>query len=357
MTTRYGDENAGLPETPAYGVADAGRLERSYRRLLAAYSRRWRARHADEIVGVLMDAAEGAGRRSPTVGEAVDLLGNGLRQRTSSALAWLPAAVRDRVTQLALASGAGLAFVCFIVGEWAPWRSSNQWDYGVVGSVGPFATLGPVVYAVWGAAFAAHLLGAQRSARLLAAVSAAAAMTLPLLAARLGLDRPRLVPLVVLAVLGLLATTGELPPAPAHRAATALCALCFAGLLIVPEWVGEAGSHRLGFYNYKGDGLLSVNAALAVAGPVGIAAIFARRWLLPAAIVAMPVLLLDMPLPGYGGWFGSRSDVVVAAACVLAAAAVAGALVRLGIAIGRRESPARTAHSHDPAPARTIDSH
>jgi hypothetical protein len=58
----------------------AAGLQRHYRRLLFAYPRSYRRRHADEILTTLMEAAE-PGQARPTGGDARDLIVGGLRQR------------------------------------------------------------------------------------------------------------------------------------------------------------------------------------------------------------------------------------------------------------------------------------
>jgi hypothetical protein len=61
-------------------VTGTGDLERRYRRLLVFYPRRYRRRHADEIVAVLLDGAS-AGQRRPRVAEAASLAWSGLGMR------------------------------------------------------------------------------------------------------------------------------------------------------------------------------------------------------------------------------------------------------------------------------------
>src|SRR5207249_6013577 len=62
----------------------AERLERRYRRLLRAYPSSYREQRSDELVAVLMSAAE-PGRRAPTFAERVDLVRSGLRTRLTLA--------------------------------------------------------------------------------------------------------------------------------------------------------------------------------------------------------------------------------------------------------------------------------
>jgi len=60
------------------GAAQAGRLERGYRRLLACYPARYRQIHEEEMLAVLMTGAP-PGKRRPGIAEAADLLWGALR--------------------------------------------------------------------------------------------------------------------------------------------------------------------------------------------------------------------------------------------------------------------------------------
>jgi hypothetical protein len=61
-------------------VTAAGGLEKSYRRLLRSYPALYRRRHEEEILGVLMAAAQ-PGQRRPSVRESADLLWSALKIR------------------------------------------------------------------------------------------------------------------------------------------------------------------------------------------------------------------------------------------------------------------------------------
>jgi hypothetical protein len=105
----------------------AGGLERSYRRLLRAYPRSYRAEREEELVGVLLDGAT-PGQRRPTVGDAVDLARGGLAARWHSAGRWSasdPWAEAGRlagiVLAVLLAAGSmriGVAIVRTATSEW-----------------------------------------------------------------------------------------------------------------------------------------------------------------------------------------------------------------------------------------------
>jgi hypothetical protein len=62
----------------------ADQLERAYGRLLRWYPAGHRARHADEMLGVLM-AGAGSGRRRPGLADSADLIGGALRIRLRAA--------------------------------------------------------------------------------------------------------------------------------------------------------------------------------------------------------------------------------------------------------------------------------
>ena len=64
---------APVPQHARRVPREAGRLERSYRRLLFFYPARYRRVHEEEMVGVLLTAAP-AGQRRPGIAEAADLI-------------------------------------------------------------------------------------------------------------------------------------------------------------------------------------------------------------------------------------------------------------------------------------------
>jgi hypothetical protein len=61
-------------------MSDSERLERGYRRLLAAYPRAYRREHEEEILAVLMAGAR-RGQRRPGMGESANLIMNAMRVR------------------------------------------------------------------------------------------------------------------------------------------------------------------------------------------------------------------------------------------------------------------------------------
>jgi hypothetical protein len=78
----FGDLHRALADLPGSGpvLTDDSRLERGYRRLLAWYPARYRRVHEEEMLAVLMTAAED-GQDRPGLAEAADLIIGALRVR------------------------------------------------------------------------------------------------------------------------------------------------------------------------------------------------------------------------------------------------------------------------------------
>jgi hypothetical protein len=208
--------------------SQAGPDDRYFRLLLVSYPRRWRrARRTEEMLGVMLDAAEAEGRTRPTVMESLNVLGHGLRARALSAIDGLGEPLRARVAQFALISGATISLIMLMFGEigWPggvralpvfdrSWRSSYfvgetlpaQWT----GRLGPFASLGVVVYAGWVAMVLAAGLGKTAALRAVAMATLAVTLVAPQLREITGAAMPPqsvLLGLAMLAGLVLLAPT------------------------------------------------------------------------------------------------------------------------------------------------------
>ncbi|MEV0156862.1 hypothetical protein AB0H57_24465 [Micromonospora sp. NPDC050686] len=184
-------------------------LERRYLRLLWAYPAAYRRARGAEIVGTYLDLAA-PGRRWPAPADALDLARGGLaaRLRAAGATDLLPG-VRLAAVLAFLAATALAAH--WMVPELRPARP----EYGLQ-QVGPFASLGAVVWAAWLAAALGQTLAPRRYARpLLWAAVLATALVVPVSAVT-GLSRPPLFVVLPQLVLGVIAL--GLPPRVPHRA-------------------------------------------------------------------------------------------------------------------------------------------
>ncbi|GAA1739373.1 hypothetical protein [Luedemannella helvata] len=266
-------------------------LERRYRLLLRAYPAAYRTERGDEIVGVLLDLAP-PGRAWPTVGDAADLVGSGLRRRLR-----LP--IVDGLTAgLALAGPVALALAAGL--------SACLWVW--LEAVKGLHTTGPAAYAAWLAAAVAYALGRARVARTLVVLAAATALALPVAGPFVDLDRPPLWVSMVLAAFGVIAAAGLRAPASADErlgvgAGTPTIAVCATAL------VATAGAPPGPATAYYQPTLARVGLVVAVA--VAIHALIAgvrltagrpaRAWLWATVLLALP-----------GGWLGPFGDHVVA---------------------------------------------
>ena len=117
------------------------RLALAYRKLLFAYPQRYRAERGDELIGAYLEMT--GDRRRPRLADATDLILGGLRQRLRSA--GLAGLADGLPIAAALAMAAGSALAVFFLLTVEPGRVST------VGwlRVGPFATLGAVVFVAW----------------------------------------------------------------------------------------------------------------------------------------------------------------------------------------------------------------
>ena len=169
----YGPSRHDSPDMT--GPDRAERLERRYRRLLRAYPASYRDQRSDELVAVLMSAAE-PGRRAPSYAERVDLVRSGLRTRVTFARRDLGTPLSTRAIRHAglvmLVVGTAIA-VAIVVGVtvlgytvFQPGQLSNQ-TYPEAVRIGVGVVLG-----AFPAALVAQLTGRSRIARHLATLGA-----------------------------------------------------------------------------------------------------------------------------------------------------------------------------------------
>lgn len=95
-------------------MTGTGDLERRYRRLLMFYPRRYRRRHADEILAVLLDGVS-VGQRRPRVAEAASLAWSGLGMRLRPNVPRSARTVRTAVRLMYLGAAVELGVLAVIV--------------------------------------------------------------------------------------------------------------------------------------------------------------------------------------------------------------------------------------------------
>ena len=332
-------------------AAPVDRLERTYRRLLLAYPRRWRqSPRTDELLGILLDAAEA---RSGTAGatgqqrvdwkDVADLLVQGLTARARLAADWVPVSVRARTAPLCLASGAGLSIALLVLGE-IQWRPSSGYPI-ILGTVGPFLTLTAGTYIAWLVTLIAATIGSHRVRTAAAALTLVVSAATPVVAHALSLQRAPLPITLALCLFncGALLAPRHSGPNRLERAVGPLGAVALAVALIRPDHYlldPRVPDQRFSFYWIIDDGYrlntlidhLPVIIAAALALALVVSLVPRQRATLPAVYLAsLPWLLL--------AWWGADmpgSQILSAAALWLAVPA-ALAMVR-GLALARQHA-------------------
>jgi hypothetical protein len=199
-----------------------------YRILLASYPRHWRqSLRTQEILAVLLDAADADGRNRPTRAEAVNLVLNGLHARLLTASS-VSRGVRNRIAQLALVTGSSLAITLLVLGEIGTPTANpafpgldtpvaNEGDVGTLlaSRFGPFQTYGVVVFAGWLLLLAAASSGRTVLSRHVAAATFGVTILLPRVARLTHHQRP---PYSLLIGLALLAAAVAVMPERTSRA-------------------------------------------------------------------------------------------------------------------------------------------
>src|SRR5262245_6557141 len=183
-------------------ASDAATLERRCRRLLQVYPAGYRAERGEEILVTLLESTP-AGRRAPSLADAVNVLGNGLRQR------WGLNRVAGLDAGLALAAPVALALAAGIAG-FAWWRVEPITDVhtGQSALFGTFRTLGPLAFALWLVAALGWAVLRPVARRAVIAIAVAATLTLPVGSALTTVDRPPLWVVMALVAFGSLALAG-----------------------------------------------------------------------------------------------------------------------------------------------------
>ncbi|MCC3278393.1 hypothetical protein LJ754_04375 [Arthrobacter sp. zg-Y40] len=147
-------------------------LERRYRQMLRAYPSRWRSRHGEELVGVMLDVAAAEGRQKATRSELAHVVLHGAAARVNQ---YLPRRHRDRLAAVGCIGGASLALVMLVLGElgrWFRWNSYNLVDH----PFGAFTTPAVIVFILTLTAFGAVAAHRRTTAKILHGAALAAAV-------------------------------------------------------------------------------------------------------------------------------------------------------------------------------------
>jgi hypothetical protein len=264
------------------------RLERSYRRLLRAYPTEWREERGEEMLAVLLEWSPDHQTR-PSVGDALNVVGNGLRARLAAVIGWIPRDVTERTGILSLGGGAALSAYCLLFGEYVVPELRGQSLF----SLGPVYSAGSLLYALWLAATLLAVTGVVRNLRRVAA----ALVSLTVALAAVHVASPNLITMPPLYLLALFAGLGAFglgaPQAPTRSDRVALGLVASAlGCGICASSEGNPLSGGGGFTFYRGtvanlaDGCWLIVLAHWLTG--AIAARFSRGWLRAAIVASVP---------------------------------------------------------------------
>lgn len=121
-------------------------MEQRYRRALRWYPRKWREEQGDVVISTLLDVAAGEDRTTTRLPELLNLAATGIATRIGGVV---PTGTRDRISTVALGSGAVLAVVFLIVHTWSPWADLSIDLGGAFPTLGPFANPGVFLYGIW----------------------------------------------------------------------------------------------------------------------------------------------------------------------------------------------------------------
>jgi len=299
-------------------------LESRYRAVLRWYPSDWRARHADVVVGTLLDNAEAAGRSQPQRSELVNLALNGVRTRLGH-VATVSNEVRDHIAVMAFGTGFALMALMLVGDEWTPLVREGYWP----AVFGPFHSAAVIVNLLWIAAFGLAVLGLGRWAKAVlgAAIVASVVAILAIESTPLLYARPPASALAFLIVLAALAMAGS--PSRARLVRSALAAAgVFSALCLVQysanSWPFD-GALRWGWY-------VTANGWWAIALFVLAAVLVALRQ--PQWVASLTMFGALWALYSIGTGFTNRPDAVVlisgTIATGLCVAAIAGASALLG---------------------------
>ena len=308
-------------------------LERRYRSAVRWYPAKWRASNADAVVGTLLDVAEAENRDRPRASELRNLVANGLLAR----FAWIdrlyPSAVRDRAASLALGFGFSVAVITFFFYEWAPLAHTGYVDKVYGPAPEPFASGGSILSFLWIAALLAAVIRLGWLAKLLLVSTLGYSIWFAFGFEQSSVfERPNPLPIVVLALMAIVALTGRLTSRPLFIVvgAVGMGAWYMWDLREVFTWDQRLIPNQV-WFPLTGDG---AHFFLFVAGVIVLALVIAQRTLPAVAILvaSLPILV--------AAWFSYMHTQDLEIALVLlvkiAAVIVVGLAVRKVLAMRRR---------------------
>lgn len=298
-------------------------LESSYRRALLAYPRSWRKRNGDEMLGVLMDAAEQERRTVASTSELFNLIGAGLTTRCERILGGMPAQARDNVSCMALTIASIFAAIMLVLGELGRWFRYNSYAPGP-GLFASFTTPAALTYVLVLAAFGAAVLGLSGLRRILLGLSILTAVTTPLMSSAINGVVSVSWPVLAVFIGGsILSLVGDPVHTATLRRVLTIGAPLGALILGFTSYLQGGGAQR---FFYPGGAAMSAEILSLAGGSLLVAglltwgiqgrlrpiAVLLAIALLPLPIKALFVLYIPIPLWG-----------AIAAACLTAGAFVA----------------------------------
>lgn len=127
-------------------------LENQYRFAIRAYPSRWRAKHGEELLGVMLDVAASRNRSKASAVEMLHLMTHGLTARVNQVLSVVPRRRRDRLAAAGLIAGTALALVMMVLGEISRWFRLSSYTFAD-DPFGPVTTPAALVFLATMAAF------------------------------------------------------------------------------------------------------------------------------------------------------------------------------------------------------------
>lgn len=134
-------------------MTDSSQLERSYRRMLACYPRAFRHESEDEILAVLLAAAE-EGQQRAGLAESVDLIMCAVRMQLGMSRS--PRPVLNAVRLMCLGAALELAVLVTVLVTFGSVRSAvvqdftaEQWHTALLTQIVPVAAGAPIVAGLW----------------------------------------------------------------------------------------------------------------------------------------------------------------------------------------------------------------